>query len=102
MPQSSESIVTVGAQKRRARSEAAGRFPGGITTRSSALAGATGNLMRLKRLPDPRICMAGVEFGGIIAENAFDSDRIGTGLDARGARIVVPQRARSWPPDREL
>ena len=46
-----------------------------------------------------------VEFGGLIADKAFDSDRTIADLNARGAKIVISQhtrRAKPLPFDREL
>ncbi|GEO14612.1 hypothetical protein MAE02_23080 [Microvirga aerophila] len=47
----------------------------------------------------------GIDFGGLIADKAFDSDTIMADLNARGAKIVIsqhPRRARPLPLDREL
>jgi transposase len=47
----------------------------------------------------------GVEFGGLIADKAFDSDRIITDLNECGAKVVMSQHPRRAPPlplDREL
>ena len=42
----------------------------------------------------------GVEFGGLIADKAFDSNAIIADLNARGARIVISQHPRrKHPPD---
>ena len=47
----------------------------------------------------------GVQFGGLIADTAFDSDAIVADLDARGARVVIsqhPRRAKPLPLNRDL
>ena len=78
-----------------------GHWPikGGYTTKILALTGALGNLVRFVLLPGqrygtggvaPRI--AGIEFEGLIAGKAFDSNWIIAVLNARGAKIVISQR----------
>jgi transposase len=47
----------------------------------------------------------GIEFGGLIADKAFDSDVIIADLDARGAKIIIsqhPRRIKHHKIDREL
>ena len=45
----------------------------------------------------------GVEFGGLIADKAFDADWIVAELDDRGARVVISQHSRrSQPRDIDL
>ena len=45
----------------------------------------------------------GVEFGGLIADKAFDADWIVAQLDDRGARVVISQHSRrSQPRDIDL
>ena len=45
----------------------------------------------------------GVEFGGLIADKAFDADWIVAELDERGARVVISQHSRrSQPRDIDL
>jgi transposase len=47
----------------------------------------------------------GVEFGGLIADKAFDVDWIVAQLDDRGARVVISQHSRRSQPrdiDREV
>mgnify|MGYP001552744549 CR=1 FL=1 len=49
--------------------------------------------------------LAGIDFGGLIADKAFDSDAIVADLNARGARIVISQHSRRTKPlplDRDL
>ncbi|RWD81842.1 MAG: hypothetical protein EOS38_28115 [Mesorhizobium sp.] len=49
--------------------------------------------------------LQGVDFGGLIADKAFDSDAIVADLNERGAKIVIsqhPRRARPLPLDRQL
>ena len=83
-----------------------------MTTKILALTDALGNLVRFELLPGHRFdtvgvepLLDGVEFGGLIADKAFDSDRIIADLNARGAKVVIsqhPRRARPLPLDREL
>ena len=83
-----------------------------MTTKILALTDALGNLVRFKLLPGHRFdtvgvepLLDGVEFGGLIADKAFDSDRIIADLNARGAKIVIsqhPRRAKPLPLDRDL
>lgn len=83
-----------------------------MTTKILALTDALGNLVRFELLPGHRFdtvgiepLLDGVELGGLIADKAFDSDRIIADLNARGAKIVIsqhPRRARPLPLDREL
>ena len=83
-----------------------------MTTKILALTDALGNLVRFELLPGHRFDTVGVEplidgvdFGGLIADKAFDSDTIIADLNARGAKIVIsqhPRRARTLPLDREL
>jgi transposase len=42
----------------------------------------------------------GVEFGGLIADKAFDADWIVAELDARGAEVVISQHPRRIQPRR--
>ena len=47
--------------------------------------------------------IGGVEFGGLIADKAFDADWIVAELDERGARVVISQHSRrSQPRDIDL
>ena len=83
-----------------------------MTTKILALTDALGNLVRFELLPGHRFdtvgvapLIEGVDFGGLIADKAFDSDTIVADLNARGAKIVIsqhPRRARALPLDREL
>jgi len=83
-----------------------------MTTKILALTDALGNLVRFELLPGHRFDTVGIEpliegidFGGLIADKAFDSDAIMADLNARGAKIVIsqhPRRARPLPLDREL
>jgi transposase len=89
-----------------------GRSKGGMTTKILALTDALGNLVRFELLPGHRFdtvgvepLIEGIEFGGLIADKAFDSDTIMAVLNARGAKIVIsqhPRRARPLPLDRDL
>jgi transposase len=83
-----------------------------MTTKILALTDALGNLVRFELLPGHRFDTVGVEpllhgvdFGGLIADKAFDSNTIIADLNARGARIVISQHPRRTKPlrlDREL
>ncbi len=75
-----------------------------MTTKILALTGALGNLVRFTLLPGHRFdtvgvapLIDGVEFGGLIADPAFDSDAIAE-LNERGAKIVISQRLRRSQP----
>jgi hypothetical protein len=57
---------------------------------------ALGNLVRFELLPGHRFdtvgvapLIEGIDFGGLIADKAFDSDTIIADRDARGAKIVI-------------
>ena len=83
-----------------------------MTTKLLALTDALGNLVRFELLPGHRFDTVGVEplladidFGGLIADKAFDSDAIIADLNERGAKIVIaqhPRRARPLPLDGEF
>jgi transposase len=83
-----------------------------MTTKILALTDALGNLVRFELMPGQRYdtvgvapLLNGVEFGGLIADKAFDSAAIVADLDARGAKIVIsqhPRRAQPLPLDRHL
>ena len=72
-----------------------------MTTKILALTDALGNLVRFKLLPGHRFDTIGVEpllarvdFGGLIADKAFDSDAIIADLNERGAKVVISQHQR--------
>ena len=76
-----------------------------MTTKILALTDALGNLVRFELLPGHRFDTVGVEpliegvqFGGLIADKAFDSDWIIENLNERGAKIVISQHPRRLPP----
>ena len=83
-----------------------------MTTKVLALTDALGNLVRFTLLPGHRFdtvgvapLLAGTDFGGLIADKAFDSDTIIADLNDRGAKIVIaqhPRRAKPLPLDAEL
>ena len=83
-----------------------------MTTKILALTDALGNLVRFNLLPGHRFdtlgfepLIEGVDFGGLIADKAFDSDAIICDHNERGAKIVIsphPRRSRPTPLDREL
>ncbi len=83
-----------------------------MTTKILALTDALGNLVRFELLPGHRFDTVGVEpliegvqFGGLIADKAFDSDWIIEALNERGAKIVIsqhPRRSRPLDIDAEI
>ena len=83
-----------------------------MTTKILALTDALGNLVRFELMPGHRFDTVGVEpllegidFGGLIADKAFDSDHIIADLNERGAKVVIsqhPRRTRKLALDREL
>lgn len=83
-----------------------------MTTKILALTDALGNLVRFELLPGHRFDTVGVEplvkgvdFDGLIADKAFDSNAIINDLNERGAKIVISQHSRRSKPlslDREL
>ncbi len=83
-----------------------------MTTKILALTDALGNLVRFKLLPGHRFdtvgvapLIDGVEFGGLIADKAFDSDAIIAELNERGAKVVIsqhPRRSRPLAIDAEI
>jgi hypothetical protein len=89
--------------KRRTQNQAIGKSKGGWTT--LALTDALGNLVRFVLLPDHRFDTIGVaplikdiEFGGLIADKAFDSNWIVEDLNERKAKIVISQHQRRTKP----
>ena len=76
-----------------------------MTTKIVALTDALGNLVRFVLLPGHRFDTAGVaplikdiEFGGLIADKAFDSNWIIADINERGAQVVIAQHPRRVPP----
>ena len=76
-----------------------------MTTKILALTDALGNLVRFELLPGQRYdtvgvepLIEGVEFDGLIADKAFDSDWIIEDLNERGAKIVISQHPRRTKP----
>ena len=76
-----------------------------MTTKILALTDALGNLVRFVLLPGQRFdtvgiapLLAGVEFGALLADKAFDSDTIIADLDQRGAKVVISQHPRRSKP----
>ena len=69
-----------------------------MTTKILALTDALGNLVRFVLLPGHRYdtigvapLIKGIEFGGLIADKAFDANWIIADLNKRGAKVVVSQ-----------
>ncbi len=83
-----------------------------MTTKILALTDALGNLVRFELLPGHRFdtvgvdpLIEGVQFGGLIADKAFNSDWIIENLNERGAKIVIsqhPRRSRPLDIDAEI
>ncbi len=76
-----------------------------MTTKILALTDALGNLVRFELLPGHRFDTVGVaplidglEFGALLADKAFDSDKIVADLNERGAKIVISQHPRRSAP----
>ena len=76
-----------------------------MTTKILALTDAMGNLVRFELLPGHRFdtigvapLIAGVEFGALLADKAFDSNAIVADLDERGAKVVISQHSRRTMP----
>jgi transposase len=76
-----------------------------MTTKIVALTDALGNLVRFELLPGHRFDTVGVapliediDFGGLIADKAFDSDWILENLNERGAKVVISQHPRRAKP----
>ena len=76
-----------------------------MTTKILALTDALGNLVRFVLLPGHRFDTVGVEplldgidFGGLIADKAFDSNHIIAELNERGAQVVISQHSRRTKP----
>ena len=83
-----------------------------MTTKILALTDALGNLVRFELLPGHRFdtvgvapLIEGIDFGGLIADKAFDSNAIIADLNGRGAQIVISQhqrRTKPLPTDTEM
>ncbi len=76
-----------------------------MTTKIVALTDALGNLVRFVLLPGQSFDTVGVaplikdiEFGGLIADKAFDSNWIIEDMNERGAQIVISQHPRRIQP----
>jgi len=76
-----------------------------MTTKILALTDALGNLVRFDLLPGHRFdtvgvapLIAGVQFGAMLADKAFDSNAIIADLDDRGAKVVISQHSRRASP----
>ncbi len=70
-----------------------------MTTKVLALTDALGNLVRFKLLPGQRSEILGVpdlieglSFGALLADKAFDADRLREDLQMRGAEAVIPAK----------
>jgi transposase len=102
--QSSKLTATRRAQ-RGTQNQAIGKSKGGWTTKILALTDALGNLVRFILLPGHRFDTVGlaplikdIEFGGLIADKAFDSNWIIEDMNKRKATIVISQHQRRAQP----
>ena len=69
-----------------------------MTTKILALTDALGNLVRFRLMPGNRYAsvqvpplIESIDFGGLIADKAFDSNALVTDLNERGAKVVISQ-----------
>ena len=76
-----------------------------MTTKILALTHALGTLVRFELLPGHRFdtvgvppLIDGIEFGGLIADKAFDSNDIIADLNERGAQVIISQHPRRTKP----
>ena len=76
-----------------------------MTTKILALTDALGCLVRFVLMPGQRFdtvgvapLVKGIEFAGLIADKAFDSNKIIEDLNERGAKIVISQHPRRSQP----
>jgi len=76
-----------------------------MTTKILALTDSLGCLVRFILLPGQRFdsigvppLIEGIEFDGLIADKAFDSNSIIAALNERGAKIVISQHPRRTKP----
>jgi transposase len=76
-----------------------------MTAKILALTDALGDLVRFVLPPGHRFdtvgvapLISGIEFGGLIADEAFDSNAIVAELDERGAKVVISQHPRRAKP----
>ena len=76
-----------------------------MTTKILALTDGLGNLVRFVLLPGQRFdtvgvapLLAGIEFGALLADKAFDSNAIIADLDQRGAKVIISQHPRRAKP----
>src|SRR4029078_3586157 len=94
-----------GGRKKETHNQALGKSKGGWTTKILALTDALGNLVRFILLPGHRFDTVGVaplikdlEFGGLIADKAFDSNWIIEDMNERKAKVVISQHQRRAKP----
>ena len=87
------------------QSQTIGASRGGLTTKILALTDALGNLVRFELLAGQRHDTLGVapllgevDFAGLIADKAFDSNWIIEELNERRAQIVISQRPQRSDP----
>ena len=83
-----------------------------MTTKILALTDALGNLVRFTLLPGQRFdtvgvapLIEGIEFGALLGDKAFDSNKIIADLNQRGAKVVIsqhPRRSQSIAIDLEM
>ena len=87
-------------RKRGTQNQAIGRSRGGLTTKIVALVDALGNVARFVLLPGQRHdsigvepLIAGLDFGALLGDKAFDNDALRATLKARGAIAVIPAKS---------
>lgn len=83
-----------------------------MTTKILALTDALGNLVRFRLMPGHRFdtvgvlpLIDGIKFGALLADKAFDRNKIVADLNERGAKVVIsqhPRRAKPIPLDVEM
>jgi transposase len=76
-----------------------------MTTKILALTDALGNLVHFVLMPGQRFdtvgvapLIDGIDFGGLIADKAFDSNAIIADLNERGAKVAISQHPRRTSP----
>ena len=86
-------------RKRGTQNQAIGRSRGGLTTKILALVDALGNLIRFILMPgqrhdvvDAEKLLDDLDYEGVIADKAFDSDNLRQRISGDGAGAVIPPR----------
>lgn len=86
--------------KRGTQNQAIGRSRGGLTTKIVPLVDALGNLVGLTLLPGQRhdcigvaLLHEGLDFDALLADKAFDNNRLSADLVKRDAEAVIPSKS---------